>query len=104
MKLAAAGFLVPFIFIYDNTLLLQGAIPDIIFSVITALVGCVVLAVALFRWAFKDLSWVESLLLMPCAIVLVMPRPVWINIVGFAAAAIVIGRAYYISKHKPIAA
>ncbi len=105
MKLAAAGFLVPFIFIFNDTLLLNGELFSIIIACVTALLGCIVLALALFRWCFKDLSLPETLLLLPCAVFLVMPEPLWLNLIGLAGAALLLGNAYRASrKPKPASA
>ncbi|MFH1087335.1 MAG: TRAP transporter fused permease subunit [Chloroflexota bacterium] len=52
MKLGAVLFIVPFFFVYDPSLILQGSVPDIAISVVTALVG-----VAALGFAFARHSW-----------------------------------------------
>lgn len=98
MKFAAAGFLVPFIFVADDTLLLVGTVPHIAFAILTALFGCAVLALALGRWCFRDLHWMESVLLLPCAIFLIMPHPLWLNAIGAVGAAVILLNAWHSSK------
>lgn len=95
MKLAAAGFLVPFVFIFDPALLLMGAFGKVVFSVITAIIGCILLAAAQFGWMFRELNRLERLILVPCALSLIVPEPVWLNLAGFAAAAAVLARAFF---------
>jgi TRAP transporter 4TM/12TM fusion protein len=102
MKLGAAGFLVPFIFIFDNTLLLIGQPFEVFIAVTTAIAGCTIMALALTRWIFRDLHLLESILMIPCSIFLIMPRPLWLNGVGAVGAAIVLFIAWRDSKRNII--
>ena len=90
MKLASAGFIIPFIFVFNTELLLMGDPLDIVFAIVTACIGCCVLAVALFGWCVTNISPVGRLLLLPCAIALILPRPMWANFAGAACTAAVI--------------
>ncbi|MGH6912430.1 MAG: TRAP transporter large permease subunit, partial [Geminicoccales bacterium] len=47
VRLAAGGFVVPFLFIYDPGLLLLGGWPEIVIAAIAAATGCLLLAAAL---------------------------------------------------------
>ena len=100
MKMAAAGFVVPFIFIFNDALLLQGDAWDVAIAVVTAIIGCIALPFALFRWIFKDLNWLECILLLPCSIFLMMPKPLWINAVGLAGVIVIVGNAYRIARNR----
>lgn len=94
LRLAAAGLIVPFIFVYNHELLLIGEPAMIVFAVCTALIGCLVLSFALIGWGFGNLSAAERLILLACSIALIMPRPVWLNLVGMAACAVILGKRY----------
>lgn len=87
MKLAAAGFVIPFIFAYSPELLLIGSVGNIVFSLITALMGALVLSIALAGWMRVELSPVLRILLFVAGILLIMPEPLLGNILGFVLAA-----------------
>ena len=86
----AAGFIIPFIFCFSPELLLIGALGDIIFALITAVIGCLILSVALGGWFKVDLSIVTRLILLPCSILLIMPKPIYANIAGMIVTAAVL--------------
>lgn len=88
MRLAAAGLVVPFVFVYNNELLLVGEPLTIAVAVITALMGCVVLSVAVMGWLFHDIGIVQRLIYFACGIFLIMPRPMILNGVGLAIAVV----------------
>jgi TRAP-type uncharacterized transport system fused permease subunit len=46
-KLGLGGFIIPFMFIYNSTLLLIGSTVDIIIGIITAIIGCFAFASAI---------------------------------------------------------
>lgn len=94
LRLAAAGLVVPFIFVYNNELLLIGEPAMIVFAVLTALVGCLVLAFALIGWGFENLGRIERVLLLGCSIALIMPRPVWLNLIGLLICVAILGRHF----------
>ena len=71
-RLALAGILVPFVFVYSPTILLQGAdITGIIVTAVTALVGVIALAGAVSGYFFAPASWPERAALAAVAVVLV---------------------------------
>lgn len=82
MKLAAPAFIIPFIFCYSPELLLIGNAGDIIFALITALIGCIILAIGLGGWFKVYLSVTSRFLLVIAAILLIMPRPFIANVIG----------------------
>ncbi len=100
MKLAISGLLIPFIFLYNNDLLMYdpalqtfGMTPIVLLSILTALLGCGIIGLALFGWCGRDLRGFERVALVPCAVALMMDQPLWANGVGFAIAALILGRA-----------
>ncbi len=90
MKLAATGFIIPFVFVYNNELLLMGNPGMILFASATAIIGCVILAMSLNGWMVVRLSLVSRILLFPCAIMLFVASPAILNAVGLAATALVL--------------
>ncbi|MBQ8081239.1 MAG: TRAP transporter fused permease subunit [Clostridia bacterium] len=107
MKLAISGLLIPFVFLYNDDLLLYNAAtatfgmsPMVILSVATAFLGCAILGLALFGWCGRDLKMLERVLLVPCAIALMLNQPLWANGVGFVVAAVILGLAILQSKKE----
>lgn len=82
MKLAATGFIVPFVFAFNYELLMEGAAGMIILATITAVAGCGVIAMALIGWGGRVLSMLSRILMFPCGILLLMPRPLMANVAG----------------------
>ena len=67
--------------------------PAVVLSVLTALMGCSIIGLALFGWCGRDLKMPERIILAPCSIFLMVNEPLWLNGVGFVVAALVLGRA-----------
>ena len=78
VKLASAGFIIPFMFAYDNVLLLEGdSLINSITSISTALLGCVVLAMSLMGWFMLNLRILTRVVLFAGAIMLMIPVLTW---------------------------
>ncbi|MBT8402866.1 MAG: TRAP transporter large permease subunit, partial [Gemmatimonadetes bacterium] len=73
MGLAAAGFLVPFAFVYGPGLLLIGSVGEIALAVATGLAGVIALAAAVVGWLRGPLRWFDRALLAAAAVALVFP-------------------------------
>ncbi|MHB1394623.1 MAG: TRAP transporter permease [Clostridia bacterium] len=100
MKLAIAGFIIPFIFAYSPELLLTGDIGRIILVLITALIGCMVLAIGLGGWFKVKLSVISRFLLTAAAILLIMPRPIITNVIGAVITVVVLYIEIKVVKKK----
>ena len=70
VKLAASGFIVPFIFIYSNELVMIGTVPEIIKATITSAVAAVALGFASSGWFIKPMNIVFRLLILVGCIML----------------------------------
>jgi TRAP transporter 4TM/12TM fusion protein len=71
-RLALAGIIVPYMFIYSPTILLQGAaLPEILVTAATAVVGIVALAGAVSGYLFTPATWLERALLAGSALALI---------------------------------
>lgn len=73
-KIALAGFLLPFIWVYNPALLLQGGVFDIAIAVITSVIGVVALASTVQGYMFgTTATWYQRLLLGCGAVALIKP-------------------------------
>jgi TRAP transporter 4TM/12TM fusion protein len=64
LKLALAGFVVPFIFIYNPALIMAGSWPAIALVSLTTLAAVIALSAAVEGWFGKPLSWFQRGLLL----------------------------------------
>ena len=99
---ASVGFLVPFIFCFDQSLLLIGTPFDIVMAFITAFIGCIIMGMALSGWFGRDLHPISRILLAPCGMAMFIsgPTSLVINGVAFAAAIVIILVNYTLRKNR----
>jgi len=83
MKFAAAGFIVPYFFVYNPALLFSGSWPEILQALVTGTVGVVALAAGLEGHFLRTASRVERAFFLVSAILLIHPGGVT-DLVGFA--------------------
>ncbi|MDD3253370.1 MAG: TRAP transporter fused permease subunit [Lachnospiraceae bacterium] len=107
MKMAASGFVIPFIFLYNTDLLMFNPITNsfgfsanVVVSFITAMLGCMIMALGLFGWFFRDFKLWERILLLVCAVCLMLNEPFVLNVVGLAVAVVVLIRAKATAKKE----
>lgn len=89
LKLALAGFVIPFIFIYDPSILLRGSPFATVVATGTAIAGVILLAAALEGWLVRDLSTAQRVLLAVAAICLIWSNRM-MELAGVALAAAII--------------
>lgn len=82
IKLASTGFIIPFIFAFDNSLLLNGTPVNIIIAVITGALGCVVLSMAVSGWMLRKLNVLFRLAFLVGGILLIISGNLMLNVVG----------------------
>ena len=70
---AAAGFVVPYMFVYNPYLMLQGDVFHIVVGTITALIGIMGLSAAVQGFLLRDLNIVERLLLFAVPFTIIHP-------------------------------
>ncbi len=63
IKLGIAAYIVPFLFAYHPSLLLQGNMADVIHAIITAMIGISLVAIGIEGFLFRELSWLKRGLL-----------------------------------------
>jgi TRAP transporter 4TM/12TM fusion protein len=73
VKFAAAGFVVPFFFIFNPPLLFSGTWDEILRAVVTGSIGVVALAAAMEAYFFRTANWLERLLFLAAAFLLIDP-------------------------------
>lgn len=81
VRLGIAVFLVPFAFVYNQSLLMQGSIWQILFSAITAITGAVLLAAGLRGYAWKFLRIYQRILVAVGGLLLIGPGT-WTALIG----------------------
>ncbi len=83
-RLAFCSFLMPYLFVYNPVLLMEGGVLDILWSLVTALIGAYLLASGFegffFRWSLK---WFERPFMILGAVMLIVPGMVT-DLVGIA--------------------
>ena len=111
IKMAAAGFVIPFIFLYNTDLLCFDAVagtfgitPAVILSICTAAIGCAFMAIALFGWLFRDLKTPERVLLLACGVLLMLKEPFILNVVGLVLGIAILAMVKLSNKQKGAAA
>lgn len=99
-RLALVGYIIPFMFVLNPVLLLQGKPLQILISTVTALVGTAGLATGLSGYIFQPVSWLERGLLIAGGIILVMPGLLTDGI-GFSILAAILIRQIMLRKASP---
>lgn len=83
VKLGIAAFIVPYIFVYGEVLLLVGNPLEIILATITAVIGIICVAAAFEGWLLRHAFKYERVILFAGSILMILPG-LWTDIVGFA--------------------
>jgi len=90
VKFAAAGFIVPFFFVYSPALLFSGSWTDITRAVVTGIIGVTALAAGLEGYFIRTASWFERALFVVAAFMLIDPG-LWTDLVGLVLLAVGLG-------------
>jgi TRAP transporter 4TM/12TM fusion protein len=89
VKFAAAGFIVPFFFIFNPALLFSGTWDEILRAVITGTIGVVALAASMEGYFLRTANLVERLLLFAAALLLIDPNVIT-DVVGLGVLGLVL--------------
>ena len=87
MKFAAAGFIVPFFFVYNPALLFQGPWAEILRAGLTGTIGVVALAASLEGYFLRTATWFERVIFSVAAMLLIDPNAVT-DVIGMVLLAI----------------
>jgi TRAP-type uncharacterized transport system fused permease subunit len=77
MRIGAAGFIVPFMFVYEPALLMIGPWTSVLSAVVSASVGCVLLAAGLYGYLLRECVPWQRLALVAAALLLI--KPGWVT-------------------------
>ena len=90
VRIGAPGFIIPFMFAYEPSLLFVGSAWEILSTFISASIGVIMLAGGLIGWFIWKTNIAERLLLVAGAVLLIKPG-IYTDIVGLIFLGIVIG-------------
>lgn len=76
VKFAAAGFIVPFFFVFNPALLFSGTWDEILRAFVTGSIGVVALAASMEGYFLRPANWLERLLLFAAALLLIDPNTI----------------------------
>lgn len=94
LKLGLPGFLIPYMFVLGPELVLEGAVGNIVVSVITALIGIYALSIAVQKFFVRHLHLWESIIMGAASLSLLYPG-IMTDVVGIV---VIIGLGLYIWK------
>jgi len=80
-QLGLAGFIVPFLFLYGPSILMQGDVKSIVITTLTAVGGVAALAGGLMGWFFIKLALWQRLVFFLASMALIVPNP-WAGVAG----------------------
>ena len=96
---AAAGFVVPYMFVYNPGLMLQGSIFNIVFASITALIAVLGLSAGIQGYFVDDLNIIERLLLISTPFLIIYPTMLT-NLIGAVIVAAVYAKQKGLGRKK----
>ncbi len=101
-KLAMAGFLLPYMFVYSPVLLMiDSTLMEIVWASVTALLGCCALAASLEGWLLHQANPIQRILLLFAALTLIRPGMVTDALGGGAFVAVVVWQVLERKKFIP---
>ncbi|MBX9905874.1 MAG: TRAP transporter permease [Burkholderiales bacterium] len=100
VRIGAAGFIVPFMFVFEPSLLMIGEWHVILHSFVTATIGTICLAGGLFGYFFRLAKPWERVLLLIAAFMLIKPGLIT-DLIGFGMLVIVLLSQLLIRRNEP---
>lgn len=98
LKIGFSSFLVPYIFVYGDELLMRGGAGEVLLAIVTAAIGVIALSSAMMGFMLRMNRSYESILLFIGAVLMVIPG--WLtDVIGFVLVVFVLGCQYF-SKHE----
>jgi TRAP transporter 4TM/12TM fusion protein len=95
MRVAAPAYIVPFMFVYEPSLLLEGPWTTIFGSVFTALIGVIALSAGLMGWAFGRAAMWQRVSLVVAALMLIKPG-IYTDLAGALLIAVALGASRFV--------
>lgn len=81
VRLGIAAFIVPYIFVYGEALLLIGSAPEVLLAIVTAIIGIIGISSAAEGWLLRNAFWYERAILFIGSLLMIAPG-IWTDIVG----------------------
>ena len=100
VRLAVAAYIVPFVFMYRPALILDGPLPEILWTAVVATAAVYSFASGLEGYLHGRLRFPFRLALMAAGVVFVWPDT-WADLTGFAILGAVTAHQYAIRKNNP---
>ena len=98
-RLAMAGYIVPYLFYFNNGILLQGNFSHIIVSLLIGVIGIFFVTIALGGWMITDLGWFERMILLFFSILI--PFPIILsNNQSLIFGVVILITLYFIQKYR----
>jgi TRAP-type uncharacterized transport system fused permease subunit len=85
------SFLVPYLYVYANELLLMGSVGMVILRVVSSFVGLGCMAVTFHGFLLRDVGWAERVLYLVGGLLLVYPNLLF-NLIGYITVALLVMR------------
>lgn len=89
-KLAMAGFILPYMFVYGPELLMVGKVSNIIWATVTSILGVFLLAASIQGYLLRKANLFERAVLFTAALLLIKPG-LWTDLLGLAGFLLVLG-------------
>lgn len=86
-QLGILGFMIPYVFVYNPALILQGSITQIVITFLTAAIGVFSLGIAIQGVLWKQLHYYYRIILFAIGLTLIFPIKIWFSlpIIGLLA-------------------
>ena len=102
VKIGAAGFIVPYMFVYEPALLMIGDWTTTVHATITASIGCLTIAAGLHGYLLRVCAPWERALLIVAALLLIKPG-LYTDLAGFGIL-LAVASLQYVSRRPPVPA
>lgn len=86
-KVGFAGFIVPFMFVYNSSLLAEGGFLTVIYTALTAIIGVIAMSAGFQGWFFSKLNLVERIILLAGGMAMAVPETIT-DVIGLVIVAV----------------
>ncbi|WP_102348903.1 TRAP transporter permease [Bacillus sp. Marseille-P3661] len=101
MKVGIAAFLIPFAFVFNPGLLLVGETTDIVISIITAVIGSMLVAMGVLGYSFAPMNVVQRIVVLIAGWFLILPG-IKLMLTGLFLAAIIAAWQFFSEKKQAV--